>query len=311
MCALVLSGTLTLYDDRDEYVYNEYPRNDDITAHNYNEICDAPDVMPRKSTTYKLKQDSTPSWTFVSYDNSTGETTTTSSRSMSVTTHQRISQVDVSGRIVGGDAHNIKEFPFFASLLQHNYPSCGGSILTSEYVLSAAHCFESGRASDWTVIVGISKGSQRYAADYDEKFKSPVQMILVHDEYDPVSLHADIAMLKMSDRIESWSDFIQPACIRWLEDDEPENNDPVYVIGMGVTSEGGQSADQLMGVGISVLSASYCNHQFGATYITEGMICAGYPPGGKDACQADSGGPLLHAGSIDNTTDMVFMLILF
>ena len=42
-------------------------------------------------------------------------------------------------------------------------------------------------------------------------------MILVHDEYDPVSLHADIAMLKMSDRIESWSDFIQPACIRWLE----------------------------------------------------------------------------------------------
>ena len=70
------------------------------------------------------------------------------------------------------------------------------------------------------------------------------------------------------------------------KDDEPENNDPVYVIGMGVTSEGGQSADQLMGVGISVLSASYCNHQFGATYITEGMICAGYPPGGKDACQA-------------------------
>ena len=71
-----------------------------------------------------------------------------------------------------------------------------------------------------------------------------------------------------------------------IKDIEPENNDPVYVIGMGVTSEGGQAADQLMGVGISVLSASYCNQQFGANYITEGMICAGYPPGGKDACQA-------------------------
>ena len=71
-----------------------------------------------------------------------------------------------------------------------------------------------------------------------------------------------------------------------IKDIEPVTNDPVYVIGMGVTSEGGHSADQLMGVGISVLSASYCNQQFGAAYITEGMICAGYPPGGKDACQA-------------------------
>ena len=157
---------------------------------------------------------------------------------MSVTT----SQLGVSGRIVGGDAHNIKEFPFFASLLQGNFASCGGSIITPDYILSArvchsalltfsfykeflsaqtlfwaAHCFESGRASDWTVVVGISKGNQRQAPDYNDKFVSPVEMILVHDEYDPITLHADIAMLKMSNRIESWSDFIQPACIRWLE----------------------------------------------------------------------------------------------
>ena len=70
------------------------------------------------------------------------------------------------------------------------------------------------------------------------------------------------------------------------KDDEPEDNDPVYVIGMGLTSEGGQLADELMGVEVSVLSTAYCNQQFGQQLITEGMICAGYTPGGKDACQA-------------------------
>ena len=81
----------------------------------------------------RIKQGHIASWTVVSYDNNTDITSTTNSRSISVTT----SEVDASGRIVGGDAHNIKEFPFFASLLQHNFAACGGSILTSEYILSA------------------------------------------------------------------------------------------------------------------------------------------------------------------------------
>ena len=66
-------------------------------------------------------------------------------------------------------------------------------------------------------MVGISIGNQQHKADYNEKFISPVEMILVHSEYDSITLHADIAMLKMANGIQTWTDFIQPACIRWLE----------------------------------------------------------------------------------------------
>ena len=205
------------------------------------------------------------------------------------------SSTDFEGRIVGGIAHNIKEFPFFASLKRYGHHTCGGSILTEKYIISAAHCFTSGRPYDWTVVLGISERSQEGS---EQSFTSLVDAIIIHEDYNPNTLVNDIALLRLAKSIPKWTEMIQPACIRWTEDVYLQINDPVYVIGMGLTKEGGSSTSgQLLGVGLSFLSTTYCNEQFRAEYILSGMLCAGYPPGGKDACQADSGGPLLHAGT--------------
>jgi secreted trypsin-like serine protease len=64
--------------------------------------------------------------------------------------------------------------------------------------------------------------------------------------------------------------------------------------GWGLTAEGAQVANVLRQVTVQLVSNKVCNglgSYSGA--ITDRMICAGFPEGGRDSCQGDSSGPLI------------------
>ena len=46
------------------------------------------------------------------------------------------------GKIVGGSVIDIKEAPFQAALLVGGRLVCGGSIISSRFIMTAAHCTE-------------------------------------------------------------------------------------------------------------------------------------------------------------------------
>ncbi|MBN3301312.1 TRY2 protein, partial [Amia calva] len=54
----------------------------------------------------------------------------------------------------------------------------------------------------------------------------------------------------------------------------------------------------LRAVDISVIAQNTCSYQYYGK-ITNNMICAGSPAGGKDSCQGDSGGPLVCNGVLE------------
>ncbi|XP_041376631.1 transmembrane protease serine 9-like [Gigantopelta aegis] len=62
-----------------------------------------------------------------------------------------------------------------------------------------------------------------------------------------------------------------------------------------------QRPDILQEVKLPIMSQSACSNVY--THYDDSKICAGYPQGGKDACEGDSGGPL--ACAIDNKWVMV------
>lgn len=51
---------------------------------------------------------------------------------------------DLEDRIVGGSLAEPNEYPWIVAIMNthQNQIWCGGSIITTEHILSAAHCFQ-------------------------------------------------------------------------------------------------------------------------------------------------------------------------
>jgi trypsin len=64
------------------------------------------------------------------------------------------------------------------------------------------------------------------------------------------------------------------------------NSDPGVIIPFTASPTVAQKVD------VPHVPSAQCNTGSYAGLITDGMLCAGFPEGGKDACQGDSGGPL-------------------
>lgn len=65
----------------------------------------------------------------------------------------------------------------------------------------------------------------------------------------------------------------------------------------GALFEGYTGTNMLRFVAVPIVSNAQCNANYGSG-ITAGMLCAGFPEGGRDACQGDSGSPLNIGGTL-------------
>ncbi len=196
--------------------------------------------------------------------------------------------------IVGGEDWDIELSPWQVALTTDSFGAfCGGSVLTEDWILTAAHCVT--RFSEDDPALGILAGVTRVDNDEgDDAQVRGVSEIAIHPDYQSASSGFDIALLRLEEPLELSSSTVSPIAPVTPDDRDAGVQDPgemASVTGWGATSQGGPTADILQYVEVPIVTHEELEAAYGD--VPESQIGAGYlGEGGKDACQGDSGGPL-------------------
>ncbi|XP_051165113.1 venom serine protease-like [Leptopilina boulardi] len=193
------------------------------------------------------------------------------------------------GRIVGGEDAGLNEYPMMVGIVDeiNQQVFCGGAIISTKHVLTAAHCLKTKNPNDLGVLIGdydLSTGADANSMTF------PVEKFTNHPSYIATQRNSDfdISIITVYGNI-PFTNIIGPACLPFQHSCDGFSGSFVEFLGWGTTELAGATSNILQKVEVSVINLSKCKKSF--PNINDHQLCT--LTEGKDACQFDSGGPVL------------------
>ncbi|XP_048672236.1 chymotrypsin-C-like isoform X3 [Marmota marmota marmota] len=195
---------------------------------------------------------------------------------------------NLSARVVGGDNAVPHSWPWQISLQYLKDDTwrhtCGGTLISSNFVLTAAHCISN------TLTYRVAVGKNDLTVDEEGSLFVGVDTIYVHEKWNSFLVRNDIALIKLAEPVEL-SDTIQVACLPEKDSVLPQDY-PCFVTGWGRLWTNGASPDILQQGLLLVVDYATCSSaSWWGSSVKTTMVCAG-GDGVTSSCNGDSGGPL-------------------
>ncbi|XP_058820296.1 CLIP domain-containing serine protease B15-like [Topomyia yanbarensis] len=170
--------------------------------------------------------------------------------------------------------------------------NCAGSLINSQYVLTAAHCILDLPMRYKPYRIRVKHKS--YQEDYE------IQKSIIHPNYSESNFNKvhDIALLRLADTVQ-FTQYLQPVCL-------PDRNDHISSLSqprnLTIFSVGPRRTVSTKRIKRPILMPEHDNSVCNDLYrelnlkLDRSQLCVGGEPG-RDACRGDSGGPLMQQQS--------------
>ncbi|XP_050356530.1 phenoloxidase-activating enzyme-like [Nymphalis io] len=215
-------------------------------------------------------------------------------------------------KIIYGVPTSIDQYPWLAMIEYTREYLCGGSLISSEYVITAAHCLlttakksrgaKSVRLGEYNTT---NNGPDCIEVEGDGvdcttgAISIPIAETIVHPEYNTEKIVVeanDIALIKL-EKMAPYNDFIRPICLPTSDVtlSPPKQDMRYYVAGWGAVDERHATSEIKLHSDLLYVDQTSCRELYsrkGISIVWNKQLCAG-GEFNKDSCKGDSGGPLM------------------
>lgn len=187
-------------------------------------------------------------------------------------------------KIVGGVEAVPGEFPWQVAIRIDGMYFCGGSLIDSTHVLTAAHC------TDGATSLSLTFGAHDVTTNEPSQVTVSSISYTLHPNWNPSNLAGDMSIITLDSPI-TFNDRIQPICLVGA-------NAPTYAGVDLLVSGWGKPSDAATGISpvlrkvvVQGITTLQCRVNYIGLGINDDILCVA-TTGGKGSCNGDSGGPL-------------------